>query len=99
MVDGAEPVGNPVLAAVADEQEPRVRQWSSALGAHVDGIGETRRFLDLAGLPVRARVGPRHHVLEPAEDRAPLARGLSEPEAVAGLHVASTPATGLRHRV
>ena len=50
------------------------------------------------GQEVRVVQGPRHDVLEPAEDGAALARGLVGAKAIVGLDAGAAPGAGLAHR-
>lgn len=84
MVHGAESVGDPVLAAVADQDQVGLAQVCAAVGARAGGV-RPGRLHGLAGLPVRPLHRPRHHVLEPAEDRPAIAGVLGQAEAVGGL--------------
>ena len=91
MLDRAEVVGDPVLAAVADEQDVHVAELGVAVrapkraGVDVGWLGE------LAGLPVRALDRPGDDVLEAAEDCPPSAGGLVGTKAVAGLDPGAAP--------
>jgi hypothetical protein len=90
MADRAEPVRDPVLAAMTDEQEVRIAEAIAALGAlalRVDAIGLGR----LPHFPVRPAHRPGNHVLEPAEDGCPAARPLAEPEALPPLDRVAAP--------
>jgi hypothetical protein len=81
MADGAEPVRDPVLAAMTDKQQVHIAEPIAALGAlalRVDAIGLRR----LPHFPVRSAHRPGNDVLEPAEDGCPAARTLAEPEAL-----------------
>jgi hypothetical protein len=92
MVDRAEPVRDAVLAAVPQEKEVCVAELIAAGGAIRDrriGAGPVGLF---QRLPVRALHRPRDDVLEPAEDGATPAYGLSQPVALRELHFVSTPA-------
>ena len=81
MVERAESVRNPVLAAVADEQQMRIPERAPHW-AHSDRRREVGRSSSWPGLPVRALDRPRHDVLEAAEDSAAVARRLASAEAV-----------------
>ena len=99
MVDAAERVGDPVLAAVADEQDAARRraappQWAQRPEAVVGVAG----LEDRPRLPVRALDHPRHDVLEAAERGPALARGLRRAEAVVRLDVVAAPAALRCHR-
>src|SRR5262249_52356021 len=91
VLDGAERVQDPVLAAMANEQDARVVERGVAVGAagrllaDVDGVGA------LARIPLRASERPRNHVLEPAEHRAPLGGLVGQPVTVVGLHRSPAP--------
>src|SRR5258708_2365074 len=84
VIDAAEGVGDPVLAAVADEQHTRVVQRAAALGAAAQGVVGLARAQDVPWVPVRALDDPRHDVLEPAEDGLALARRLRRAAAGVG---------------
>ena len=82
MVDGAESVGDPVLAPMADQHQPAPAEGSVAVGAGHHRLGPGRLGRN-ARLPVRALDRPGNDVLQPAEDRPPLAFPLGQSEAVA----------------
>src|SRR3954470_15739479 len=90
MVDGAEPVRNPMLAPMPDEQKIARLELGAALRAlpsQVDPAGLGR----LAGLPVGALHCPWDHVLQAAEDGAAVALVLAQPIAVVRLDVGAAP--------
>src|SRR3954452_1409798 len=98
MVDGAEAVGDAMLAAVANQDDADVVELFAALRAGgrplLDGEGLDR----LAGLPVSALDCPRHHVLEPTEGGPALTGGLIQAEAVVCVDARAAPRAALsRH--
>jgi hypothetical protein len=90
MLDRAEPVGDPVLATVADQHEAPFGECRAAVGA-LGRAFRTDGGVGLARLEVRALDSPRDYVLEAAEDGAPAAPVLDEPVAVPGPDLVSAP--------
>jgi hypothetical protein len=92
MVDRAKAVGNPVLAAMADQQQVALAEGCPATRAllHAVGAGRLER---LTGAPVGTLHGPGDDVLETAEGRAAVTLVLAEPEPLARLDRGSTPGT------
>jgi isocitrate dehydrogenase (NAD+) len=91
MVDGAEAVGDAMLATVANQQDVCVRELRVAVGARRHRLIERRWLGHLTRIPVRALDRPGDDVLEAAEDGSLLPGRLVRVESVAGLHVGSTP--------
>src|SRR3954469_6142782 len=94
MVDGAEVVRDPVLAAMADEQDVHVPQLAAAVRAGPRSLGR-RRLVKLARLPVRALDRPRDYVLEAAERGAAVTRRFVEPESIVRLNARTAPRASL----
>src|SRR5215210_3479236 len=82
VLHAAEGVGDAVLAAVADEQDVGVLERAPAAHTAAEALPGVAGAQDGARLPVRALDRPRDDVLEPAEDRAPLAGGFGHAEAL-----------------
>src|SRR3954462_8005122 len=101
VVDGAEGVRDAVLAAMADQRHADVPERGSAMRAGLERRLERRRLVGRPWLPVAAVEGPRDDVLEPAEDRAALARRLGHPEPVLAVDVRAAPGAAfpLSHRM
>jgi 3-isopropylmalate dehydrogenase len=97
MVDGAEAVGDAVLGAMSHEQQVPVAERRVALGAGGHAVG-SRGLWWKARLPVRALDRPGNDVLEAAEDGAPLAGVLDQPEPVPGLDRVAAPGAALPFR-
>jgi len=84
-----------VLATVAHQHDASIGERLAAVGAALERLVITRRFLDGTRLPVRPLDRPGHDVLEAAERCAPLAGGLGEPVAAVALDAFSTPGAAL----
>jgi hypothetical protein len=98
MIRPAERVGDAVLAAVVDEHDTRVVDVDAALRAPLELWIGCRTSCQRPGIPVRPLHHPRDDMLEPAEDRNPLARLLRGPEALVRIDGHPAPATALtRH--
>jgi hypothetical protein len=99
VLDVAEVVGDPVLAAMPNQQDVHLPQLAIAVRA-AQGPGVDVGWLgELSGLPPRAADHPGDDVLEPAEDGAPVAGGLVGAEPVARLNPLPAPATSFCHFV
>src|SRR6266511_492710 len=97
MVDRAEVVGDPGLAAVSDQEHVHLSELGAAVRAGERSPLDRGGLVELSRLPVRALDRPGDHVLEPAEDRPAIAGGLEEPEAIVGFDDGSAPCAGLGH--
>ena len=88
--------GDPVLAAMAHDQDPPAAERAAALRASPEAVVGLAGREHPARLPVRPLDRPRHDVLEPAERRPALALGLgrSEPLVAADLHAAPAAVQG-----
>jgi hypothetical protein len=95
MLHRAEVVGDPMLTPVANQEDVDVAELAVAVRATKLAGVDVGRLGDLARLPMGAADHPRHDVLEAAEHRAPVARGLVGAEPVAGLHRHPAPAAAL----
>ena len=96
VLGGAEVVGDPVVAAMADQEHVDVAELGIAVRAARRARVDAGGLGKLAGLPVGALDRPRDDVLEPAEDGAPLAGRLVGAEAVVGLDAASRTTSSAR---
>jgi hypothetical protein len=93
MVDRAESVRDPVVAAMTNEQQVTVAERLSTVGAFAQGV-EAGRLDGLPHFPVRALHRPWHDVLEPAEHGTTVAGVLAEPVAVVLLDRIPAPGAG-----
>ena len=87
-----------MIAAMPDEQQMGIAERFPAVCAF-GGVVQPAWLQRLPRFPVRSLHRPRHHVLEAAEDRTPIAgvlpiRGKAEPVAVVGFHRIAAPGTG-----
>ena len=95
MVGVAERVGDAVLAAMADDDDVRVRERRRALRAATQAVTGVRvDAREAPGVPVRALDDPRDDVLQTAEDGEPLAGRFSRAKAL--VLVDSDPAPAAR---
>ena len=83
---------------VADEEDVDLPELPAAVGAGERAPFDGPGLVELPGLPVRALDGPGNDVLEAAERRPPVPRGLIEAEAVVVLDSDSAPGAVVGHR-
>lgn len=95
MVDGAERVRDPVLAAVANAEDMDLTEPGTTLRAAKRAFVDVRRLGELARFPVRALDRPGDDVLEAAESGPALADRLEGAEPVVGLDRVPAPATSV----
>jgi hypothetical protein len=92
VVGAAKCVGDPVLAAMADEQDPALVELLAAVRTAAEALIRIVGLEDCPGIPVGALDDPRDDVLEAAEDRLSLADRLGRAKALAIADVDATPA-------
>jgi hypothetical protein len=95
VVDGAEGVGDPMLAAVTDQEHVDIGEFGVAVRAAQRALIQGRRLRERAGVPMGVLKSPRDDVLEAAEDGPALAGGLVGAIAVVGLDLGPAPGAGL----
>src|SRR5690348_4709803 len=92
VVDAAERVADPVLAAVAHQQHAPVAERPAAMRAATQAVAGIAWREDPPRLPVRPLDRPRHDVLEPAERSRALALRLRGPKPLVARDIRSAPA-------
>src|SRR4051794_29930577 len=97
VVQAAEAVGDAMLAAVAHDEHARVADLLAAQRAAAQSVVGLVLADDAPGRPARALDDPRHDVLEAAEHRLVLGRGLGDAKALVRAHRRSAPRALLGH--
>ena len=95
MVDGAEVVGDAVLAAVTNQEDVNVTQLAAAVRAGPRRALDRRRLIELTRLPMRSLDRPWHDVLQTTEHGAAVPSGLVQAKSVVLLDACPTPGATL----